>query len=696
MAKRSGLTAALIGLAITACVLAALLYHFRGVQALFRNGLAVARAPHASIELIAFDQRGHRLNSLDFFDTWRPTLIVRDHTGAVCYGVQYGITTPRLAIPADERVSFELLWPVSGFGKVLLSADNSGRGYRVSAGAFTRVELVPELARTRVGELERWISHRKEAHPLPDEVTQELTFAHHQLARVDAVHDPRERAALAMPALRAALQASEQMVLADASGAIAENRNGSLLIKIIDPHGTEVPSVKIRVAQTRPEFLFGVGSGNRGYPDNLVARMKQLGLNYAAVDLNWAELEPSAGKFAFAAFDRRFDLANLKHEGFALRGRGLAEGSASAVPPFVAPMGGDWRALSRALPAQLAPIIKHYKNLIEVWQIEQADSAWSSLDLNNHTADIIKAIAAEIRKDAPDARIMINIAEPLGEDVAARYNRRLLGVRAGEAPPAADPYAAVQHLASAGVDFDLIGLEFCCSGSRERADLRVQPSAIDLFRFARELDRWSNLGKPLQIGALAFASSGSSASWWHAPADEGVQADYLADTATIAYANPHVQALTWPALFDADAQSAGTGLIDRGKRPKAAYDRLSALLAGWRSGGDVTTGSDGLANFQGAPGDYRLTAQTTPEPIEGTARIHQNSTDIALMSITTIVPLPGPGPLPNDMANPGGQDTGSQPMEPFVLEPPPPVEPPYQPPSPESPPAEPPYEPPGP
>jgi hypothetical protein len=679
-------------------IVATAIYFFREREALFRNGLTVPDSPHASVELIAFDESGRRLSSLEFFRTWRPTLIVRDHTGAVCMGTQYGMWVPRLAIPAGEPVSLELLWPVSGFGKVLLTADNGGKGYRVSAGAFTRIELMPELARSRVGELERWITHRSPSHPLPDEVTQQLAFARHQLARVDAVHDPRDRAALALPALRAALQASEQAVLAEASSAIAEHRSGNLLVKVIDPHGTEVPQVKIQIALTRPEFLFGVGTGGRGYSADVLNRLKQLGLNYASIDFNWAELEPRAGGYVFDQTDHRFNPIALKHDGFTLRARGLTASEAS-TPAFIAALNGNLRELAKAVPAQIGPIVRHYKDLVDVWQIDEGEWAWAGLDLDEAgRAEIIKAAADEIRKEAPEARIMIDVATPLGENAAAQYNRALVGLREGGAREK-DPYAALQHLTSAHVDYDLVGLDFCCGDDHSH----VSPPTIDLFRFVRELERWNGLGKPMQIGPLAFGSIGGGNGWWHASPDEGTQAEYLAAATTLAYANPQVQAITWPALFDRDSRSAGGGLIDSAKRPKAAYDRLSALLKGWRSGGDVTTGSDGLANFQGTPGDYRLTAQTSPEPVEGTARIHGNSSDVAIMSTTTIVPLPMPSPGAGNDALKLGQDSVQFPQnaEPFVLEPPPPVEPPPPaqgpPPSEQQPPTvEPPYEPPGP
>ena len=673
MRKRSRSKAPWILLAAVAA-LVALLYMFRDSAALLWTEFSVKRTPHASIELVVFDQSGHRLSSVDFFRTWRPTLIVRDHTGAVCSGQQYGLGAPRIAIPAAEPMSFELLWPVSGFGKVLLSADNAGRGYRVSAGAYTRIELIPELARSRLAELERWIANHNQGHPT-EAAAQTIAFARRQLARVDAATNPRERATLALPALRAALQASEQEVLAEASGAIAEHRSGSLLIKIIDPHGTEVRDAKIRITQTRPEFLFGVGTYG-GYPTETVARLKQLGVSYASLDLNWPKLEPRAGVYAFDQFDSSFNLAGLKEDGFVLRARGPTADSEAATPSYIAPLRGNSSALRLAIPTQLAPIIKHYKDIVDVWQIEQDDAAWAGLGLDDAgIADVIKVIAAEIRKDAPNAQIMIDIVRPLGDDVAAKYYPRLPGFGVPGAT-ARDPYIGLKHFSSAGIHYDLIGLEFCCGASPERAGPRVPPPTIDLFRFARELERWSDLGKPLQITGLAAGSDGGGTGWWHASPDEATQADYLSGAVTIAYANPRVQALNWSSLFDTEAPI-GAGLIDRAKRPKPAYDRLSSLLNGWRSGGEVTTGTDGVASFQGAPGDYRLSAQVDSDSVAGTAHIHQNANDVALMSITTLAPLPTPGPTPSaEMAAPG-QDMLQSPTlpEPFVLEPPP-LEPP--------------------
>lgn len=108
MARRSTFRRIWIPLSLAAGVaLAALLYLFPDQAALLRTTIAITRVPHASIEVIAFDEPGRRMGGANFLRTWRPTLIVRDHTGAVCFGFQYGLGgTPRLAIPPAEPVSF--------------------------------------------------------------------------------------------------------------------------------------------------------------------------------------------------------------------------------------------------------------------------------------------------------------------------------------------------------------------------------------------------------------------------------------------------------------------------------------------------------------------------------------------------------------------------------------------------------------
>src|SRR6266853_2425121 len=139
--------------------------------------VAASRVRHASIEVVAYDSGGRHLDSSEFMRTWFPNLIVRGNDGYAGLGFQYGVFRPRIAIPAGENVTFDILWPVPGFGKVLLTADNRGRGYKVSAGAYTRIELVPELARSRVEQIQRWIAEHNDGRFSSDSVGDDLSHA---------------------------------------------------------------------------------------------------------------------------------------------------------------------------------------------------------------------------------------------------------------------------------------------------------------------------------------------------------------------------------------------------------------------------------------------------------------------------------------------------------------------------------------
>lgn len=551
----------------------------------------------------------------------------------------------------------------------------------MSAGAYTRIELLPELARSRLAQVERWIGAHNQGHAATDDVAQALAFTRRQLARMDTVTDPKERSMLAVPALRAALQAGEQEVLVEASNSISERRSGKLLIKVIDRHGSGVPNIKIRVNETRTDFLFGVGTGNRGYDTDTIARLKQIGINYAGLDLNRLDLDPRTGVYAFEPFDRRFNPVALKQNGFILRARIPTVSFNAAITSYRNAAGDAASTPGHKLHAHLAPILKRYKDQVDIWQINASPAAWPGFNNDEAaTAELIKAASERIRKDDTDGRIMLEVAAPLGEDVTARHYPGLFGSSRLAGLAAADPYTRIEFLTRAGVSYDLIGLQFDSGASMDNADSGLQPPVIDLFRFANELERYAKLGKPLRITGIAAASSGPDGrgeGWWHAAADEGTQADYLAGAFTIAYANPRVQAIDWSALYDVDAVVADTGLLDRSNRPKAAYDRMASLLTRWRSDGEVTTGSDGTASFQGPAGDYQLSARVDSAAVTGVAHIHQGAADVAIMSVPIEV-APTPPPVPPSVNQEPPLQTPEVPETP---EPPEAIEP-FEPPSP--------------
>jgi endo-1,4-beta-xylanase len=618
----------------TAAVATLLFYAFFNRVVLLGLSLWVTRFDHGTIELVAFDEDGRPLDSVEFLRTWRPAMIVRDQAGSPVLGLQYGLGTPRIAVPSGQPVSLEMLWPVSGFGKVLVAADNAGQGYRVPAKATLRIELLPEFARSRFFQVKRWIDSHNEDRCASPEAAQELDSGSRLIREMERSTDARRRAMLSLDALRLVLRAGEKEVLAEARETIQSRRRGILRIRVEDNDGRPLPDVKLQVNQRRFDFLFGVYSD--GYDAETIARLKAMGLNYAILFMTWNRTEPSRGIYSLDEFDRYFEPEELRENGFTLCGHALVWFANGEVPAYIQKLRGRPDDLVLATREHVRRIVTQYKDDVQIWEaINEGHPQWSRWALSD--ADLVrvaKASAEEIRKDAPGSAIMVEVTLPLGEDVALKYYPLIGLVSLGRIGPASsDPYQYLERLSRAGVPYDILALQIY-NGAWMNIGWGVQVPAIDLFRFACVLDRYSKLGKPLQIGEIAVGSTHYTSaleSWWHAKADQATQADYLEGVFTIAYGNTHVQGINWWGLYDNYRFVENGGLFDGSRRPKLAAERLTRLLERWRSSGEVVTGPGGWASFDGAAGDYQISSGAGVSRISTTGHIAEGRTTTLIL-----------------------------------------------------------------
>ena len=591
--------------------------------------LWVARYDHGTIELEAYDENGNPLDGAGFLRHWRPAMIVRDAAGSPVFGMQYGIRQPQIAVPVGQPVSVELLWDVPGFGKVLVDASNDGRGYSVQAHERIRIELLPELARSRVSEVHAWVELHNQGNFASGEAGRELDSASGLIREASHAPDARRRAMLSLEALRMALRAGEKEVLAEAQEVIRTQRRGVLRVKVEDAAGNPVPKVSVDVHQQRFDFLFGVYSD--GYDASTVARLKSLGLNYAILLMTWQRTEPAPGMFSLDDFDRFFELPGLTDNGFTVCAHGLVWLANGEVPPYLRELRGRTDELVAAAREHVGPIVSRYQRNVQVWEaLNEGHPQWSRWGLDDAgLVRLAKASAEEIRQRAPAAPIMVDVALPLGEDVALKYYPLVELASMGRIGAASsDPYKHLERLSQAGVPYDVVALQIF-NGAWVNVAWGVQVPAIDLFRYARVLDRYSTLGKPIQIAEIAVGSADygtASESWWHAKADQATQADYLEGVFTIAYGNPHVQGINWWGLDDDYRFVEAGGLFDTARRPKLAARRLAELLERWRGRGQTTTNEDGWTVFQVTAGDYRVTAQVGSDPVSADILVRQGDT----------------------------------------------------------------------
>jgi endo-1,4-beta-xylanase len=617
-----------------ALLLAIACYPFVDEVVLLGLSMWVARLDHGDITIIAYDDRGNSLSSTEFFRIWRPALIARDLDDRSRFGIQHGLGAIRVAVPPNDSIGLEILWPIPGFGKVLVRADNGGQGFRVARNGSIDIELVPELARSRIEELRRWIENHQGGRPASAEAEQNCEVAELDMQELSRTADPRRRSKIAYRALCRALQASEQEVLAEARCSIARDRRAAMSIKLLDSRGRPLADTRVHARQERFDFLFGGYAST--YTPETIERMRSAGLNYATLHLKWNRTEQRDGIFNFQELDRELAVPMLRDNGFTIRGHALVWLSKAGMPQWMETARGDPNALRALVKRHVDALLAHYGNDVGIWEASnEGHAVWARWGLNaDEMLEVVRTTIREIHQRAPASKIIINLALPMGEDLSLKYYPLVAYLSDGRIDgSASDPYSFALELARAGISYDIVGIQVY-NGAWVGVRGGVQVPAIDLFRFATLLERYAGLGKPIQITEIAAPSAARGTaleSFWHAPANPQTQAEYLAGVFTIAYGNPHVSGINWWDLYDEQAFVESGGLFDREFRPKPSYLQLRRLLADWRYEGDLMTDEGGIARMDAPPGEYLFTAENSTL-LSGEAHLDRRSTSVVTLN----------------------------------------------------------------
>jgi GH35 family endo-1,4-beta-xylanase len=267
----------------------------------------------------------------------------------------------------------------------------------------------------------------------------------------------------------------------------------------------------------------------------------------------------------------------LRARGFKLKGHPLVWTYSPCLPPHRQDM--DFGECMRVFRERIRRDVPPFAELIDVWDIinEAHDTFWAnSLALTSGQMVELTAMAAEeTRRAAPGARLVVNICLPFGEYVAG-------------APGRVTPLEYVRACIEAGVDFDVIGIQFYYGGGQAQY-------CWDMLEVSRILDEFAALGKELHITELgtpsamgpdpdAMIKEGNAVGVWHGDWTQETQADWVEQFYRIAISKPRMSAITWWSFSDAGGHFwTHGGLLDREDEPKLAFHRLVALREEIRS-----------------------------------------------------------------------------------------------------------------
>lgn len=577
----------------------------------------VSLRPGANIMIRAYDGQGAPLPygvfrattgshaySTDLNDLPNLAVLWGIHTAES--GGDFDLTIPTFVVVPGAPTRLHVQWEIPGFGRIILSPDNQGKGYVVDhQGDRLVLNFNYEAARSKLAALQTdYDLYASRGYEFSVTVRDDLASAR---AHLDAAEALLEAAPPDMPraveelnqSLAHSLWAHEHLLLDVARVDIGTYRKGKTTITVVDPKGIAIPNCVVSFRQISHDFRFGASpTGVVGDSLYLVDVLKEAGVNYAYLEAGYKGIEPSPGAFEWSGTDPW--IQGLVDNGLGVFG-GLAlcldrGGTPSDLfcPTYFDNMG--FEELKTNVYQHMRALVGRYREDIDVWEINEPNAPWTNpLHLTwDQRFGVYQAAALGIRGADPSSKVLY-------DSNALDYEFEITRVvDAGSKIGGLSFPAFLDRVVENGTPFDVIGLEFYYSGG-------FAPG-LDLASISLLLDQYSRFGKPIYVRELSASSSQvPDSSWWHRPWDEQTQAEYLTAVYTIALSKPLVQEIGWSwGIVDGSTAIVDGGLLRSDMTRKPSYYALKDLIASVSTSGTGTTDKNGRLEIAGFGGGYSV------------------------------------------------------------------------------------------
>jgi endo-1,4-beta-xylanase len=376
-------------------------------------------------------------------------------------------------------------------------------------------------------------------------------------------------------------------ILATANQRIERYRKGDITIVVLDK-GDAAAGVKVEVAQTGHEFLFGCNAYGLRYEDSPLQRAyrEQFAalFNYATLPFYWAAYEPARGK---PEIESRTAMARWCAD-HSIRPKGHPLVWHEVVPAW-APQ--DLSKLVPLLRERVRSIVSGFAGLIDTWDVINESTVSPKVD--NPVGRWVKQVgSAQAAGDAlswaraanPHAMLVLN-----DFNISAAYEEQIRALmKAGRAP---DAIGIQSHMHSGTWPLERVW-EVCETYGRFGIPIHFTETTVLSGHLKRR-------------GQVPYQGE-----WPSTMSGERRQAEYVEKLYRILFSHPAVAAITWWDFSDLNAwQGAPAGLLRADMSPKPVYRRLLRMVKGeWWTQINGKTGPDGEMNCRGFYGTYRITA----------------------------------------------------------------------------------------
>ncbi|MBP85845.1 MAG: hypothetical protein CMJ64_03870 [Planctomycetaceae bacterium] len=286
--------------------------------------------------------------------------------------------------------------------------------------------------------------------------------------------------------------------------------------------------------------------------------------NTTAVSFKWRDVEQTAGKHEWDAFDQQIDWCHAN--GMRVIGGPLLQLDTAHIPDWIYLWEDDFDQIQAYIAQYIRATASRYRGRVHVWHCAARMNVTGAISLNEEQRlRLVVSSVDELRRNDPQAAILLSFDQPWAEYLATN-ERDLSPLHLADLLVRAD-------LGIAGVGVEL-NIGYSPGGSFPRTPLE----------YSRQLDRWSALDLPLVVflsapserseTSNAQRAVGNTENAW-TPEGQAELADRLVP---LILAKPYVQGIVWNQLADTEQHEfAHGGLLDAQSVAKPALQRLSLI-----------------------------------------------------------------------------------------------------------------------
>jgi GH35 family endo-1,4-beta-xylanase len=365
-------------------------------------------------------------------------------------------------------------------------------------------------------------------------------------------------------------------------------RQGNLSIKLHDSNGKPLSGYIVHYQQISHQFRF---MSFEDWPSN-IRYLSPSGFNGLTLNLWWTLVEPEEGKFNLDFVNYYRNIEELHQGGFYLKAQGIffPTGDPTDIPSYL--YGISFDDLTQIVEAHMSTLVRRFAPYIDRWEaINEPDLTYRNpFHLTKEQyLKLIQTSASSIRKNDPSATIEINFSEPCREK-----NDQML-----------------QDILNAGIDFDVVGLQFYYN-SYVDPQFNYQPPRLSLAEISSCLDKYEKLvapyGKRIAGSEVSIPSEApnSNSGYWGHKWDDDLKAQYLTAIYAIFFSKPTNMSINYWGSFDPGHFIWKGGLFDANSQPKKAFYALQDLFKSWTTSSNGVTDANGELTLQGFGGKYEI------------------------------------------------------------------------------------------